>query len=101
MDYSRNSIVLNEKRFKCQIDVATSILNYPLHSYINVYPRVGKTFIAFIVASKNNKITYIVVPNQQLKSDMINELTKVYHYEKDFVFNQKIEIYTKDELMNL
>ena len=102
MDYSRNSIVLNEKRFQCQINVATSILNYPLNSYINVYPRVGKTFIAFIVASKNEKVTYIVVPNQQLKSDMVNELNKIYHYgNKDFVFNQNIEIYTKDELMNL
>ena len=99
---SSNKLVLDSVRFKMQIDVATSILNYPTHSYINVYPRVGKSLIAFIVGSKNNKTTYIVVPNEQLKQDMQTELDKVYSYlDKDFKFNSRIELYTKSDLLKL
>lgn len=99
---SLNKVLLDNKRFKTQIDVATSILNYAANSFINVYPRVGKSLIAFIVGSKNNKVTYIVVPNEQLKTDMQTELNKIYTYlDKDFKFNSKIELYTKSDLLKL
>ena len=94
-------MVLDNNKFEKQLDIAYSILNTNDNCYINVYPRVGKTIIGFIVGSKNNKKTYIIVPNKQLQEQMQKELNIIYEYKnKAFKFNQRIEIYTKKDLMD-
>jgi len=94
-------ITLNEVQFEKQIEIANSVLSYAGNCYIDVFPRVGKTLISFIIASKTKDVknTIIVVPNNDLKKDMQSALNESYFYIKEFIFNRNIEIYTKKELM--